>query len=352
MPSSKKATRFRRKYGLWRWHRWIGLSCLIFLLAAALSGSILVYKKALIKWLMAPSAQLPAGYSIAEMESQLHTILRSYPGEARDLIKAPNPEEPYWTLQGIDGSVQLLAMETLKPITENKWVLECLSFLRELHVTLLAGFSGKVILLVSGIAGIVLCVTGIVLWWPARKGFRWRWIFPLPVKKNFLLHYHRHSGILIGLISLMVLITGSLMQWQKTVRPILPPVETSILDHSMQNLPSEYARLLPVAHTYLPDGWPTYIRLPSAKGREASIRFRLPGEWHPNGRTSVTFETDPGNISITTRSDKVSPARKLINQLYPLHSAYGLNNFYAFVVFSSGIGIIWLGITGGANYFK
>ena len=40
----------------------------------------------------------------------------------------------------------------------------------------------------------------------------------------------------------------------------------------------------------IPDGWPTYIRLDTKDGAQPSIRFRLPGEWHPNGRTTVLID--------------------------------------------------------------
>ena len=95
-----------------------------------------------------------------------------------------------------------------------------------------------------------------------------------------------------------------------------------------------------------------YIRLPAVNAPDASIRFRLPDEWHPNGRTSVKINTLTGDITLSARSDEVSPARRLVNQLYPLHSAYGMNAVYVFLVFFSGITLVWLSLTGGISYFK
>jgi uncharacterized iron-regulated membrane protein len=109
---------------------------------------------------------------------------------------------------------------------------------------------------------------------------------------------------------------------------------------------------LQAATAAVPDGWPTFIRLPAGADTRANIRFRLPGEWHTNGRTSVMFDTATGKGTVSSRSDRVPPARKLLNQLYPLHSGYGMGRIYGALVFISGITLLWLTLTGGLSYLK
>jgi uncharacterized iron-regulated membrane protein len=358
MPSSR-SRRSQSASTLERWHLWCGLVVLVFLLLAAVSGIILVYKKPLIHLVMVPHAELPATYNLVQMAAQLDLIATHIAPAQRDLIKAPNPEEPYWTLTGIDKQqIQLLSIDTLEPYQHNLWLLDIFAFMRILHTELFTGVIGEGILLISGVAGLFLCISGIILWWRTKRSFRWRWVFPRHISARYLMHYHRHSGALASIILVVLLLTGSIMLWQKLVSPLLSPAPSTLLpNHLEQVMPSSSADAAPsqfllAAHEFIPDGWPTYIRLPAVNAPDASIRFRLPNEWHPNGRTSVKINSVNGDITLSARSDEVSPARRLVNQLYPLHSAYGMNAVYVFLVFLGGITLIWLSLTGGISYFK
>lgn len=143
------------------------------------------------------------------------------------------------------------------------------------------------------------------------------------------------------------------MLWQKLVCPILAPAPDTTLPTTFADAqavtPSQW---LLAASTAVPDGWPTYIHLPGDELTEASIRFRLPGEWHPNGRTSVTFDTTTGKATLSSRSDQVRPARKVLNQLYPLHSGYGMGWIYTLLIFVSGLAMLWLVVSGGISYLR
>ncbi|MGD9659851.1 MAG: PepSY-associated TM helix domain-containing protein [Porticoccaceae bacterium] len=350
----------RRVSPLRRWHRWCGLAVLLFLLIAGVSGSLLVYKKELIKLLITPNAVLPAGFNTGVMAAEVDRIVAMIGLENVGLIKAPNSQEPYWTVipplaesdvKKEKAPIRLLAIGTLAPYKNNLWLLDALGFVRELHTDLLVGEVGEAVMLVSTLGGLFLSVTGFVIWWPTRKSFRWRWVVPRAMPKQFLIHSHRHGGVVAAAVLMIVLITAGVMLWQKLVRPILPPVAVATLPIALGSddilMPSRY---LQIATAAVPDGWPTYIRLPGKANSEGSIRFRLPDEWHANGRTSVNFDAHKGTATLSTRSDQVSPGRKLLNQVYPLHSGYGMGAVYAALIFLSGVAMLWLGISGGLSY--
>jgi uncharacterized iron-regulated membrane protein len=341
-----------RKHALRSWHRWGGVVATVVLLIAALSGLPLVYKKQLIHWLVTPEATLPAEYGVGDMHTELDRIAQLVPAIELYLIKAPNPEEPYWTLTAADGHLQLFAIQTLAPLTRNAWLLDALVVTRELHVALLAGLFGEYLLLLGGIIGVALGITGLILWWPARKGFRWRWVLPTSFKIQLLMQYHRHSGALSSIIVVLVILSGSLMLWQSLVFALLPPLQTTLQQDRFDTATAMPSSFLLRATQAIPDGWPTYIRLGNVDSTDVSVRFRLPGEWHPNGRTSVTFVRDSGEISVSRRSDEASPGRVIVNQFYPLHSGYGMNQVYLLLVFVSGISLTWLALTGIISFFR
>lgn len=337
------------------WHRWGGLIATLVLVVAAVTALPLVYKKHLIRWLVVPGETLPATYDIARMGEELDLLAARVPDIDTYLIKAPNPDEPYWMLTGLDDHLHAYALGTVDPVGQDHWLFDALVVIRELHVELMAGLFGEYLLLLGALIAVALGITGLILWWPARKGFRLRWIFPRPgqFKIQLLMQYHRHSGALTSLIVTLVSLGGVLLLWQSLVFPLLPAQPFATHPQSMQNAanarPSE---LLARAIAAVPDGWPTYVRLGTEGLDQASIRFRLPGEWHPNGRTSVIFDFATGEVRVSERSDDASTSRKLINQAYPLHAGYGMNEVYLFLVFISGVAMLWLGVTGVISYFR
>ncbi|WP_158283730.1 hypothetical protein [Haliea alexandrii] len=112
------------------------------------------------------------------------------------------------------------------------------------------------------------------------------------------------------------------------------------------------ARDYRLAQTAVPDGWPTYIRTFEEAGVvHTKVRFRLPGEWHLNGRTSVIINNSTGELVISERSDESSATRRLVNQLYPLHSGYGMHFGYRLLILIAGIALAWLAFTGGSHYY-
>ena len=337
------------------WHRWGGLVATAVLLVAALTALPLVYKKQLIHALVVPGASLPATYDIGVMSEDLDRLAQKVRGIDDYLIKAPNTEEPYWMLTGPEGGLNVYALGDLQPVHRNAWLLEALQVIRELHVDLMAGLFGEYLLLLAALIAVALGITGVILWWPTRKGFRWRWVFPRvkQFKVQLLMRYHRHSGALTAVIVSLVSLTGALLLWQSLVFPLLPPQPFRDQPQPIENIANAApSALLGHAVAAIPDGWRTYIRLGREGTAEASIRFRLPDEWHPNGRTSVIFDLDSGRVRVSERSDEATLGRRLINQAYPLHSGYGMNQVYLFLVFVSAVAMLWLGATGLISYFR
>ena len=332
---------------------------LVFLIIASLSGCLLVYKQPLIKLIITPDGLLPE-YSSAQqftqtIAPQLDQIAqRIRMDNSSYLIKAPNPDEPYWTLtRDTDRSVQLLALDTLEPYQHNLWLLDTLAFLRHLHTELFIGVAGEVILFACGVAGLFLTITGVILWWPTKRSFRWRWVFPRAVNASYLMHYHRHAGTLAVPALAIILLTGSIMLWQKLTKPILAPLPTTTISNTLATpVNATSGQLLILAQHEFPDAWPTYIRLATNENRAANFRFRLPGEWHSNGRSSVKIDFVSGDLNLSVRSDEAPWQHQLINQNYPLHSGYGMNPVYRFFVLCGGIALLWLSITGGWSYLR
>ncbi|MYM61844.1 PepSY domain-containing protein [Pseudomaricurvus sp. HS19] len=347
-----------RKRGLWFWHRWLGVLTLVMLLVTAVSGALLVYKQPLLRLLVAEGATLPAGFDRQALLQELDRLAETLPADEPVLIKAPSDEEPYWTLRYSGVTPELYAIGSLQRYEANPWLGDLMAWLFRLHTELLLGEPGEWLLLIAAFGGVVLAVTGVVLWWPARRGFRWRMALPWPIRRPLMLHYHRHAGVVAALPLLLVLLTAAVMMWQIMIKPLLPPLAETTQPMPRSLLASESSAghgisasaAMMAAWSVMADGWPSYIRLPQGDNNQYRIRFRLPGEWHPNGRTSVTLDVDGETLRVTQRADEVSSPRRLLNAVYPLHSGHGMNSVYALLVFLAGLFLLWSCVTGFVSW--
>ena len=342
------------------WHRWLGIIAMLPLVLSAFTGIVLTYKKQLIEVLVSQQGELPAEYQINALMAQFDQVTDLSKQYDTKRIKAPSVQEPYWTITEVNEHHTLLDIETLAPINNNLWLMDGLHFLHKIHVELSAGSVGKWVLFFSSLTAVILTLSGVYLWWAGRKGFRWRFVKITPWsgrKSVALLQFHRHSGIVIAPTLFIILFTAATMMWQKQISPILAPLPTkSIISASAQSDINTPSKALAIALTEIPGGWPTFIRLPDQSQNDAlqyyRFRFQLPNEWHPNGRTSVNLYPRTNKIDMTQRSDNVPWQYRLINQLYPLHSGYGMHWLYSLIVLITGWYLLWLSITGGLNYLR
>jgi hypothetical protein len=92
------------------------------------------------------------------MGQELDRLAMLVPGIDGYLIKAPNPEEPYWMLTGADNSLNLYVLDSLERVNRNAWLLDALVVVREVHVELMAGLFGEYLLLPSARIPIIAMV--------------------------------------------------------------------------------------------------------------------------------------------------------------------------------------------------
>ncbi|MCG9695376.1 PepSY-associated TM helix domain-containing protein [Shewanella sp. Isolate11] len=345
-----KSAVFRLRF----WHRWIGICALLPLLIVSLTGTILVYKKPIIHFFVAQQAALPQDYSPQKIATQLDNIAQLASLQNAVRAKAPNQQEPYWTLTDQHGQHQLYAIGTLKPYQQNLWLLDGLSVVHHLHTELLLDKTGKTLLLLSSLLSLFLLFSGVWLWWPGKKGFRWRFVKPWPMKMKMMLQFHRHTGIVVTPVLAIIVFTAAIMMWQKVVTPLLPalPLRSITPEQALSQDGLSATQAMRLAQSQLPASWPTYIRFPQDEVSHYRFRYRLSNEWHSNGRTYINVDQSSGNMEATEVADQLPWQYRLINQTYPLHSGYGINGIYQLLILLAGLGLAWVSATGLLSYLR
>ncbi|MFO6445876.1 PepSY-associated TM helix domain-containing protein [Erythrobacter sp. NE805] len=237
------------------------------------------------------------------------------------------------------------------------------TFLFDLHHHLLMGKTGELLSGWLGIAAVLFCVTGLVLWWPTRRTFRLR-ALPPRMTRPAVIRHHRDIGAVLALPILLAGLTGALMvlkplgsavvaplspagevaAWQ--AKPPTPAVAASTLD---------WAAILAAARARFPDAELRMIVWPKAPGEAVTIRMRRPTEWHPNGRTTLTLASD-GTL-LTARDATAAPlAIRAQNALYPLHSTRMAGSAMALplriVMTLAGLGLALLGSLAVVTFWR
>lgn len=210
---------------LFQVHLWVGVILCVYLLVVGVSGSLLVFRSNLepLSHTRLLRSSAPNGRPPLDFIGAMKLAQQTYPGQPLSLLYLP-------ATAGDNIQVNVVLQEGhelslfIDPYTRqivgtldsgrSWWV-----GLRQLHIKLLAGRTGSILNGIGSIFLLVLCVTGMVIWWPGLK----QWTRGLRV--NFRLSWKRinydlHSAI--GFWTLLILsmwaVTGIYLIWAAPIQ--------------------------------------------------------------------------------------------------------------------------------------
>lgn len=238
------------------------------------------------------------------------------------------------------------------------------TFLFDLHHHLLMGETGELIGGWLGIAAVLFAVTGLILWWPTRRTFRLKAV-PARLTRPSIVRHHRDIGAVLALPILLAGLTGAMMVLKPLGTAVLAPLSPKAEVAAWQAKPPPppagssaspaWPAILAAAHARYPDGAVRIIVWPEAPGEAVTVRMRRPQEWHPNGRTTLTFA--PDGTLLAARDAPAAPlAVRARNALYPLHSARMTDSPLALplriVMTLAGLGLALLGSLAVVTFWR
>jgi uncharacterized iron-regulated membrane protein len=199
----------------------------------SVTGAALVFRidlqRAAYPHLFTPRAVGPLADPLTIMDS----VSRAYPDQRLSGVDAPTTGRPtylaYVTTPGSFTTVLIdpVSAEVLGELPEKSWIRS----LQDLHYDLLGGRTGRMINGAGAAAILVMCVTGVVIWWPGRKAW-WR-ALTIDVSRRgprLLWEIHRAAGIWTVLLIVMWATTGVYFAFPAQARAIvgaLSPLTTS-----------------------------------------------------------------------------------------------------------------------------
>lgn len=320
--------RVARRLASWT-HLYFGLVAGLLLSVVGVTGTLLVFHDELDRLLDPHLHIVEAGTSTVPLDQVVAAAAARLPEHTPSFIRLPpragSPVE-IWT-DGESGPAVFVDPNTAAVLGTQAHGDSFTGWLFELHVELFTGEVGHIIVGVSGIVLVVLLVSGLVLWWP--KAYRWaRALLSAPRGpwRRFNYELHGLSGAWSSLLLLVIAVTGTSLVFHDEFRAGLnaltlsespPPPPRSVARGEAADASLQEA--LATAERALPGGAVTWIYLPATPDAPLTLRKRMPGEWHPNGRSYLYFDRHTGELLRADDARAAQLGTRIYDLLYPLH---------------------------------
>lgn len=322
-------------------HAWAGAILSLLLIVFGLTGSLLVFEN---DWIALKHPEARAGFAADAV------VL----GAAAERLEADHPD-----LRTVDfGGPQLgahklfLAEDDLgvagpDGATLDRWTgpARIEAFIFDLHHYLLAGETGEIVGGIAALAAVLLVLTGLVVWVPAWRATRLR-VWPRSARRGELVSSHRNLGLITAVPILIFCLTGAGMVFNGQTRALLAPDAPEPPPPVVGTGDIDWPAALVAAQARFPDATLRMASWPAAPGKPASVRLKQPGEWHPNGRTTVLIDPATSGVARATDAQTLTQGERAIHAIYPLHAGSVGGWLYEWVTVLSGVALAALGGVG------
>lgn len=332
-------------------HRWLGLTLGLLLLVAALTGSLLILAEPLDRALHRHLfvAQHDAA---GALEPVLQQLRAEFGPQAAFTLRPPR--EPGETLHAMVRGASWQGTVYFEPATARELGRRghsegFFNLLFELHSNLLAQDRGKAVLAAAALTYLVMLLSGVLLWWPAR----WRHAWTVKLRSGLsrtLFDLHRVVGAVMGVLVLVAVASGAYMAWRPLSAwvtqlsgrpPVTAPAPSAAPRGPALNLDAVVAQ----ARERLPEGRVGYVQVPPVGPAPIRVRLQLPDDPHPNGLSSVWMQPD-GQVVAVHRWSELDPGTRAYSYIYPLHigTLGGMPMLLATLL--AGMALAGFGVTG------
>ncbi len=355
-----------RKFWL-KFHLYIGLFGGGLFVLMSLTGSFLVFYKVIDEWLN-PALVTTSGEGSYRPLNEIVAMARAAgpPGGVLDSLEWPSHRHSVfltWYKVQTDKSEPFhWHQATIDPYTgallsrDREWGGYLVSFIYNLHASLLLDDTGATIVGFAAIFLLVSISTGLYLWWP-RPG-RLRQALTFTSRRSVIrrqYEWHKLSGFYSAIILGMLAFTGVYLEFGDYVIPIVrlfSPIQEFPKEQEIQSVPTAGVSSLPVeqaivlAMQVFPEGELRYLGLPQEDHGVYYIALHQPGEVRASGGESqVWLDQYSGKVLRVHDWNRFTGGETFLAWLFPLHNgeAFGLTGRW--IVFIAGFVPLLLYVT-------
>lgn len=296
-----------------RWvHATFGLFAAVYLLMAAATGTLLLFKPEILA--LAHSELGPAPDDTVTQAQRLAFSLE--PGSFTS-IRFPDETLRAFTVYLPDHRTALYDPNSLAPLEDRLGLVRAMDWLFELHHYLLAGETGKIVSGAFGLAIAGLVLIGLYLWWPWRRG--WRFANARAKRPTRASHLAAHTtiGIMMAPALFLAAFSGAAVVFHEQTTAVLTGA-FGAKDPAI-DVPTKPGPLATLVQARFPGAVPR-LYIPAAEpDGTVTLRLRQPEERHPNGRSTLSWDPASATATAATSEPEAGAGPRLYNLLYPLH---------------------------------
>lgn len=151
-------------------HLWTGLLIGLYLCVVSVTGAALVFRVDLQRAL-SPHLFVAGAGPLADPVAVMDSVSRAYPQHSLSGVEAPTTRRPVYLAYVTRGSefvtvlIDPISARVLGELPEHAAV----RALQDLHFNLMAGRTGRLVNGAGAFAILILCASGLVIWWPSRR---------------------------------------------------------------------------------------------------------------------------------------------------------------------------------------
>ena len=325
-------------------HLWAGLLLSLYVVVVALTGSVLVFRSELER------ASLPKGVSpytperVASIRTVMTRFAAAYPAATIEDLRLPSASAPAFLIKAKDkGGLRFAAVgdaQTGAVYTLGKGWLDTVY---DLHVFLLLGHAyGMQVNAIGSAVLLLLCATGIVIWWPGLKvwtrglrvavGRSWRRVnFDLHSTIGFwtlaLVAWWAISGVYFGFYRQVSAAVAFVSPLRGMVSPAIPQIHGTVRVSLEQ--------VLAAVHEVSPGGRLFSISDPGLKGEVVYALVDLRAAGDSSHRDIVTVSTIDGRVlTVWHYGQNQTAGDWILWAMHPLH--FG-------TLWGVGVKLVWAG---------
>lgn len=201
---------------VWRWHFYAGLLVMPMVLVLSLTGAIYLFKPQVERWEERTWRGLPAASSVSPDE-QVAAALAAFPGSSLSSYRVPEADGDaalvHLALPGAGDDAKPMRDVFVSPQGRVIGSLDpdrrMMQVVHDVHGQLLLGKRGSWLVELAASWAIVLILTGLYLWWPAKVGLAGI-VWPRFGRgaKAVLRDLHAVTGFWVSGLAMVLLLTG------------------------------------------------------------------------------------------------------------------------------------------------
>lgn len=352
------------RQALFQVHLWSGIAIGLYLIVICLTGSILVYRYE-IEHAIAPGLnRVEVAPGRADLQAVYEELKRRYPHLTFQQMAIPDSPERAWFWRTRDkdnnrvylyfhpNTGQILGAE------EHKFL--WMQWVYDLHVYLLLGKPGLVPNGIGGALLFLLCVSGLVVWWPGIKNWRFGFRYAAQAgwrRQNYDLH--KLTGIASFLVLAVIALSGvyycfpnesrAFIGWASGHPMLVDPILTGRpKPKQLANLNDVYAE----AERALPGGRVWALSIPQRPDSPFTYRKIYPGDWHRAGDHWVFLDAESGKLIQRENTSDFPWGTRLIKSMAPLHFGTWGGHPSRVLYIAMGFGAALLAVSGYLMYWN